>query len=255
MFDQYFEKFDLAPEVTAALKKCKCIAYAETKAELEEMAYGPTHTSRYDVVYPIEGNGTVKEAEVVRCKNGCVVNFMEDYMRRRDPNSMVISDDLPTDKLRFQERFGYPFADLRKQTMDWFSNQRVILLPFKAGDPSHGYDSVLVCPANAAFFALGMCMALLTEWGMRTQGIVCGVIGMVLGLVTLLVWGKMEDKAPIKVSGKTVGTILLGVFGALLLGVGMSLSMVFDKMLLGIVIGIIGIVVLLMLIPLTKGLK
>ena len=66
MFDQYFEKFDLAPEVTAALKKCKCIAYAETKEELEEMAYGPTHTSRYDVVYPIEGNGTVKEAEVVR---------------------------------------------------------------------------------------------------------------------------------------------------------------------------------------------
>ena len=56
MFDQYFEKFDLAPEITAALKKCKCIAYAETKAELEEMAYGPTHTSRYDVVYPIEGN-------------------------------------------------------------------------------------------------------------------------------------------------------------------------------------------------------
>ena len=38
MFDQYFEKFDLAPEVTAALKKCKCIAYAETKEELEEMA-------------------------------------------------------------------------------------------------------------------------------------------------------------------------------------------------------------------------
>ena len=34
MFDQYFEKFDLAPEVTAALKKCKCIAYAETKEEL-----------------------------------------------------------------------------------------------------------------------------------------------------------------------------------------------------------------------------
>ena len=103
MFDQYFEKFDLAPEVTAALKKCKCIAYAETKEELEEMAYGPTHTSRYDVVYPIEGNGTVKEAEVVRCKNGCVVNFMEDYMRRRDPNSMAIGDDLPSDKPRFKD--------------------------------------------------------------------------------------------------------------------------------------------------------
>ena len=63
--DNYFNRFELAPEVAAALKKCKCIAYAETKEELQEMAYGPTHTSRYDVVYPIEGLGTVKEAEVV----------------------------------------------------------------------------------------------------------------------------------------------------------------------------------------------
>ena len=94
--DNYFNRFELAPEVAEALKKCKCIAYAETKEELQEMAYGPTHTSRYDVVYPIEGLGTVKEAEVVRCKNGCVVNFMEDYMRRRDPNSMAIGDELPT---------------------------------------------------------------------------------------------------------------------------------------------------------------
>ena len=61
MFDQYFEKFDLAPRGRRSTQKCKCIAYAETKAELEEMAYGPTHTSRYDVVYPIEGKGTVKE--------------------------------------------------------------------------------------------------------------------------------------------------------------------------------------------------
>ena len=110
--DNYFNRFELAPEVAEALKKCKCIAYAETKEELQEMAYGPTHTSRYDVVYPIEGLGTVKEAEVVRCKNGCVVNFMEDYMRRRDPNSMAIGDELPTDKPRFKDRFGYEFSKL-----------------------------------------------------------------------------------------------------------------------------------------------
>ena len=117
------------------------------------------------------------------------------------------------------------------------------------------FAALVLGTVSGVFFALGMCMALLTEWGMRTQGIVCGVIGLVLGLVTLLVWRKLEGKAPIKVSGKTVGTILLGVFGALLLGVGMSLCMVFGKMVLGIVIGVIGIVVLLMLIPLTKGLK
>ena len=117
------------------------------------------------------------------------------------------------------------------------------------------FVALILGTVSGVFFALGMCMALLTEWGMRSQGIVCGVIGMVLGLITLIVWRRMEGKEPVKVSGKLIGTILLGVIGALMLGVGMCLSMVFGKMLLGIVIGIIGIVVLLMLIPLTKGIK
>ena len=120
------------------------------------MAYGPTHTSRYDVVYPIEGKGTVKEAEVVRCKNGCVVNFMEDYMRRRDPNSMAIGDDLPSDKPRFKDRFGYEFSSLRQETLDWLSTQQVIMLPFSAGPRGHGYPSLMICPLNAAFFALSL---------------------------------------------------------------------------------------------------
>ncbi len=154
--DSYFSKFNLPAEVTQALRKCSCIAYAETKEELEEMVYGPTHTSRYDVVYPIEGLGTVKEAEVVRCKNGPVVNFMEDYMRRRDPNCMVIGDELPSDKPRFFERFGYEFDELRQKTLDWLSEQRILLLPYRAGDRTYGYDSLMVCPANASFFALAL---------------------------------------------------------------------------------------------------
>lgn len=117
------------------------------------------------------------------------------------------------------------------------------------------FVALILGTVSGVFFSLGMCMALITEWEMRTQGTVCGVVGLVLGLITLLIWRKMEGKAPIKVSGKLVGSILLGVLGALMLGVGMCLSMVFGKMILGIVIGIIGIVILLMLIPLTKGLK
>ena len=95
--DSYFARFNLPEDVDAALSKCQYLAFVETKEELDEMVYGPTHTSRYDVTYQIEGR-TEKEAEVVRCKNGASVNFMEDYMRRRDPNSMVIGDDLPSDK-------------------------------------------------------------------------------------------------------------------------------------------------------------
>lgn len=108
---------------------------------------------------------------------------------------------------------------------------------------------------GGVFFALGMCMALLPEWGMFNQGIVCGVVGLVILLIDLLVWRKMEGKAPIKVTPKAVGTAVVGVLGALLLGVGMCLSMVFANMVLGIVVGILGIIMLLCLIPLTKGIR
>ncbi len=154
--DDYFNRFVLPDDLREALKKCRSIGYVEDQEELDEMGYGPAHTSKYDVVYNIVGNGIVKEAEVIRCKNGTLVNFMEDYMRRRDPNSMVIGDDLPTDKPRFSELYGYEFSSLRQQTFDWLSQQRLIMLPFRAGDDKYGYESLMICPANAAFFALSL---------------------------------------------------------------------------------------------------
>ena len=117
------------------------------------------------------------------------------------------------------------------------------------------FEALILGTIGVVFFALGMCMALLPEWGMFNQGIVCGVIGLVVLLATVLIWRKMEGKAPIKLNAKTVGSVVVGVLGALLLGVGMCLSMVFGKMILGIVVGLVGIVVLLMLIPLVKGIK
>ena len=117
------------------------------------------------------------------------------------------------------------------------------------------FVAMILGTVGTVFFALGMCMALIEEWSMRNQGIVTGVIGMVILLITLIVWRRMEGKQPIKLSGKAVGTTALAVFGALLLGVGMCLSMVFGKMVLGVIIGLIGIVALLMLIPLVKGLQ
>lgn len=115
------------------------------------------------------------------------------------------------------------------------------------------FVAMILGTISGVFFALGMCMALLPEWGMRTQGIVSGVIGLALMLVTVCIWRRMEGKEPIRISGKMMGAVVLGIFGALLFGVGMCMSMLFSQMLLGIVVGVIGIVVLMMLIPLTKG--
>ena len=48
---------------------------------------------------------------------------------------------------------------------------------------------------------------------------------------------------------------LLGVFGAIVFGVGMCMTMVWNILVPGVIVGIVGIVLLLCLIPVIKGLK
>lgn len=117
------------------------------------------------------------------------------------------------------------------------------------------FVALILGTVGVVFFALGMCMTTLTEWNMFQQGIICGVIGLAVLLADLVIWRRMEGKEPIHLSGKTLATIALAVVGALLLGVGRCLCMVFGYLVQGILIGLVGIVGLLCLIPLTKGLK
>lgn len=117
------------------------------------------------------------------------------------------------------------------------------------------FVAMILGTIGMVFFALGMCMALIPEWNMFNQGIVSGIIGIIVLIITLIVWRRMEGKEPIKLNAKTVGTVALAIVGALILGVGMCLCMVFAKMIIGVIVGLIGIILLLMLIPLTKGLK
>lgn len=117
------------------------------------------------------------------------------------------------------------------------------------------FVAMILGTIGGILFALGMCMTLILEWNARQSGIVMGVIGAAVLLVMVLVWRKMENKAPIKLSGKTIGATLIGIIGALLLGVGMCLTMVWSHMIAGIIIGIAGIIVLICLIPFIKGLK
>lgn len=117
------------------------------------------------------------------------------------------------------------------------------------------FTAMILGTMGGILFALGMCMALIPEWNALKQGVIMGAAGAVVLLITAVVWRKMEHKEPIKLSGKTIGAILIGIVGVLLFGVGMCLTMVWNHMAVGIMVGIMGIVVLLCLIPLRKGLK
>lgn len=117
------------------------------------------------------------------------------------------------------------------------------------------FTAMILGTIGGILFALGMCMTLIPEWNAFQPGIIMGVTGTVVLLIMVMVWRKMENKEPIKLSGKMIGAALIGIAGALLLGVGMCLTMVWTNMIMGIVIGIVGIIVLLCLAPFVKGLK
>ena len=117
------------------------------------------------------------------------------------------------------------------------------------------FVAMVLGTVSGVLFALGMCMALIPDWNAFQPGIIFGCVGLVLGLVTVIVWRKMTRKTPLHISTKTVFTVFVGVIGALALGVGMCFCMVWNMLVLGIVIGLPGILVLPCLIPLTKGIR
>lgn len=115
------------------------------------------------------------------------------------------------------------------------------------------FVTLIMSTVGGILFALGMCMALLPEWGAMTQGVVIGVVGAAVLLAMVLVRRKMSGKPMIVFNGKAIGTALFGVLGALVLGVGMCMTMILNMMISGIIVGLVGIVLLICLIPLCKG--
>ena len=122
-----FERFSLPEQLSRVIYNSPSVIIPTSKEVLFELIFGNEHTGKIEVLYDIHGK-VVKEAEVVRCRNGAAVNYPEDYMRRRDPDCMRIADDLPTDKPRFEEVYGYKFDELRIETLRWLTKQELILV-------------------------------------------------------------------------------------------------------------------------------
>lgn len=118
------------------------------------------------------------------------------------------------------------------------------------------FVSLILGTIGGVLFAIGMCMCMLPAWNAFNQGCVMGAAGAAVLLAMLLVRRRMEGKPVVVVpSGKAIAVTLVSLVGAIGLGVGMCMTMIWDMMVQGIVVGIIGIVVLLALIPLCKGIK
>ena len=118
------------------------------------------------------------------------------------------------------------------------------------------FVTMILGTIGGLLFALGMCMALLPEWNAFREGVIMGAVGIAVLVAMILIRRKMEGKTIVaKLSGRTVGAIILGIIGTLGLGAGLCMVLVWNELVMGILVGIVGIVVLLCMIPVLKGLK
>ena len=151
------KRISLPDDVLVILSGCKKFNTFDTVGQLATAAVGGENNS-FEVKYDIPGKGEVTEAVVHKVTNGISANYTEAYMRRRDPDTMAIADNLPSDKERFSDKFGYDFESLRKETIQWLQSQELAVFFYFAGNDTIGSGGIAIAPANAGFFALGLSM-------------------------------------------------------------------------------------------------
>lgn len=148
-------EWEIPEEVKEMLNSSVKVTVLKSRQEILSLAMGGDNDF-FEVAYEVEGRGRVVEATVVRCKNGLVINYTEKYMRRRDPDCMVIGDEEETDKTYFRELFNKPFEEVRLQTLAWLKKQKLAVLPIMVGGRETGYHGLLIAPENAGFFIGGL---------------------------------------------------------------------------------------------------
>ncbi len=117
------------------------------------------------------------------------------------------------------------------------------------------FVAVIMGTISGVLFALGMCMALLPEWYAFTPGIIFGCIGIALGIVTVIIWCKTENKKWPKMNKKIVFRSLYSIVSVLVLGVGICMCLVWGQIIFGTLVGLLGLIMLIALIPMIKGIK
>ncbi|MBQ2661985.1 MAG: hypothetical protein IJF80_04965 [Clostridia bacterium] len=117
------------------------------------------------------------------------------------------------------------------------------------------FIALIMGTLGGLLFALGMCMCLLPEWNAFKAGIILGCVGIVLGVITILTWCKMENKKLPEMNGKTIFRIIYGIVAALVFGTGMCMCLIWQQIVFGTLVGLLGIIMLIALIPMIKGIK
>ena len=115
---------------------------------------------------------------------------------------------------------------------------------------------LLLTVTAGLLFSLGMCMCLLPEWHAFIPGVVLTALGALALLAIALLRWIMAGRPMPGIDWKKAGRIAYCTTAALVLGTGMAMIMAFDGLLLpGLIVGVLGLVLGLGIVPLFRGLK
>jgi len=118
------------------------------------------------------------------------------------------------------------------------------------------FMALVLAVLGGLLFSLGLCMCLIPEWNMFKPGVAVTALGALVLLTMALIRWILAGKPTVKVNWNKVGKIAYAVLACLVLGTGMAMILAFEgRMIPGILVGIVGILLLLGLIPVFKGLK
>ncbi len=146
-----WKNWEIRDDIKEILNNSRRVVFPKDRAEIFDLAMGGK-SDVFEVAYKINNGNTVLEATVSKCKNGLAVNYPEAYMRRRDPDCMLIGDDLKTDKERFESKYDFSFEKTRKETIDWLKTQDLIVIAMNIGGSKSKHKGILIAPMNAGFF-------------------------------------------------------------------------------------------------------
>lgn len=119
---------------------------------------------------------------------------------------------------------------------------------------------IILGTTGGLIFAIGMCMCLLPEWNLFTQGVVVSIIGFIVLLCIIPIYRKEHPRKPHgPINWGIVLTFIIGIAGSLIMGFGMSKVMVGEAtqtdMIVGIITGVVGLMICVLNYPIYSYIK
>ncbi|WP_334120963.1 hypothetical protein [Streptococcus parasuis] len=117
------------------------------------------------------------------------------------------------------------------------------------------FMSLIAYTVSLLVLALGMCFYTLPDWGIASIGMpLAAIVGLVLVLLSWVLQRRLAGKGAPNIDFRFVAKVVYSVVALLIFGGGFALITA-GNFVLGLALGLIGLVLIIGIIPVTVGLK